>query len=168
MTITTLPPVDFGREGSGSDWKIINDGVMGGLSAGTVVLTDTTALFTGHISLANNGGFSSLRSPFAQMDLSNFSTVRIRYRSQGQPFSFILETSQIWFQPYYKYQFAGAEDDWQTVTMNLSEFRETRIGRETGKFLLQNQLANIIRIGFINGGKYESNFELEIDYIVFE
>lgn len=102
------------------------------------------------------------------MDLSTFETVTIRFRSQGQPFAFVLETSRVWYEPSYRYQFAAADDDWKTVTMNLSEFKETRIGRETGQRISKNQLGDVIRLGFINAGKYESEFVLEIDYITFE
>ncbi|MDP5171985.1 MAG: CIA30 family protein [Bacteroidia bacterium] len=162
------PTFDFGLGKSGADWLIINDGVMGGLSQGRVSLTDSSLLYSGRISLKNNGGFSSLRSRFSPMDLSTFETVTIRFRSQGQPFAFVLETSRVWYEPSYRYQFAAADDDWKTVTMNLSEFKETRIGRETGQRISKNQLGDVIRLGFINAGKYESEFVLEIDYITFE
>ncbi len=92
----------------------------------------------------------------------------IRFRSEGQPFAFVLETSRVWYQPSFRYQFATAQDEWKTVTMNLAEFKETRVGRETGQTISENQLEEVIRMGFINAGKYESDFELEIDYIVFE
>lgn len=168
LALTNLPTVDFGNGKSGSDWQIINDGVMGGLSEGKAVLTDSSLLYSGRISLDNNGGFSSLRSRFGDMDLSGFETVSIRFRSEGQPFAFVLETSRVWYQPSYRYKFATAQDEWKTVTMPLSEFKETRIGRETGAKISDGQLGEVIRMGFINTGKYESDFELEIDYIVFE
>lgn len=168
FAMTNLPSVDFGNGKSGSTWQIINDGVMGGLSEGTAILTDSSLYYSGRISLDNNGGFSSLRSRFGAMDLSEYETVTIRFRSEGQPFAFVLETSRVWYQPSYRYKFATAGDEWKTATMPLSEFKETRIGRETGAKISDGQLGEVIRMGFINTGKYESEFELEIDYIVFE
>lgn len=168
LAMTNLPSVDFGHDKSGADWQIINDGVMGGLSEGKAVFTDSSLCYSGSISLDNNGGFSSLRSRFGAMDLSEYETVSIRFRSEGQPFAFVLETSRVWYQPSFRYQFATAQDEWKTVTMNLAEFKETRVGRETGQTISENQLEEVIRMGFINAGKYESDFELEIDYIVFE
>ena len=57
---------DFGTKNSAAsrDWRVINDGVMGGLSQGRALLTEESILFEGEISLENNGGFSSLKSPF--------------------------------------------------------------------------------------------------------
>ena len=47
--------VDF-IEGEGVLWSIVNDGVMGGRSTSKISLTDErTALFTGFVSLENNG-----------------------------------------------------------------------------------------------------------------
>jgi hypothetical protein len=41
-------------------WRITNDSVMGGKSAGHFILQQNYALFSGNISLENNGGFSSV------------------------------------------------------------------------------------------------------------
>ena len=46
-------------------WRIVNDGVMGGLSSSDLELTkDRTAIFSGFVSLDNNGGFASVRATF--------------------------------------------------------------------------------------------------------
>lgn len=166
--MNSLPDIDFGRDKQGSDWQIINDGVMGGLSEGEAILTENSLVYSGNISLQNNGGFSSLRSRFDRFNLSDYETVTIRFKSKGQPFAFVLETSRVWYEPSYRYQFATADDDWKTVKMDLPEFKETRIGRETGAKISEDQLGDVIRMGFINSGKYESEFKLEIEYIVFE
>jgi len=47
-----------------SAWRIVNDGVMGGLSASRVSRTGDALRFAGEISLRNNGGFASIRRPF--------------------------------------------------------------------------------------------------------
>ena len=44
-------------------WNSVNDGVMGGVSKGGVSRTEQgTMLFSGELSLANNGGFASIRT----------------------------------------------------------------------------------------------------------
>ncbi len=54
--------VDFGEHNS-LRWQVVNDGVMGGLSRGSVKVTEGhTLLFAGETSLRNNGGFSSIRT----------------------------------------------------------------------------------------------------------
>ncbi len=49
---------------SNDKWRIVNDAVMGGLSSSTVSINNEgKILFSGNVSLDNNGGFASLRSP---------------------------------------------------------------------------------------------------------
>lgn len=44
-------------------WTTVNDPVMGGASTSTVAAGDGGLVFSGNVSLANNGGFASARSP---------------------------------------------------------------------------------------------------------
>jgi hypothetical protein len=65
---TTEPPVsaplfDFGSGTPADGWGVVNDTVMGGVSSGQLALTDGVLVFTGDLSLDNNGGFASIRSP---------------------------------------------------------------------------------------------------------
>jgi len=58
---------DFNKPGTIETWRAIDDRVMGGISqSGLVTVTeqsDTMAAFRGSVSLENNGGFCSVRSP---------------------------------------------------------------------------------------------------------
>ena len=52
-------------------WGVVDDGVMGGLSRGKLAYTEQgTLVFSGDLSLENNGGFSSLRTGDLDLDLS--------------------------------------------------------------------------------------------------
>ena len=77
--------IDF-AEPESARWTIVNDGVMGGRSSSDVELTgDNTALFSGFLSLENNGGFASVRGRFPMLDLSDYAaTAEIErlFRSQ--------------------------------------------------------------------------------------
>jgi len=56
---------DFTKESNIQNWSVVNDGVMGGLSKGNFSVNDKgDGFFTGHVSLENNGGFSSVRYNF--------------------------------------------------------------------------------------------------------
>ena len=44
-------------------WSVVNDTVMGGVSSGQLTMDDGMMVFTGELSLDNNGGFASVRSP---------------------------------------------------------------------------------------------------------
>ena len=54
QSVTEFEPAETGK----FDWKVINDGVMGGLSKGNLEFTErNTMKFSGSLSLKNNGGF---------------------------------------------------------------------------------------------------------------
>ena len=55
--------VDFDDAGEVAAWRTVNDPVMGGLSTSQVGFGDGGMVFSGTISLENNGGFASARGP---------------------------------------------------------------------------------------------------------
>lgn len=160
--------IDFGEKTGGLNWRVLSDNVMGGLSNGRIQFTENTIRFTGDVSLENNGGFCSIRSEWQNMDLSKFEKVKIRFRSKGQAFALTLEKDQRWYMPYFKKEFTTNSEEWQEVTMDLSEFEEYRIGRTTGSKASKDDLSKMLRMGIVSNSKKASEFELEIDYITFE
>ena len=51
------------RADAGRQWQTVNDGVMGGRSDGRIKINENKKMeFYGTLSLANNGGFASVRS----------------------------------------------------------------------------------------------------------
>lgn len=55
--------VDLDDAGKVAGWTTVNDPVMGGTSTSTITFGDGGLVFSGNISLENNGGFASVRSP---------------------------------------------------------------------------------------------------------
>ena len=55
--------VDLDDAGAVATWTTVNDPVMGGLSTSSVTFGNGGLVFSGSISLENNGGFASARSP---------------------------------------------------------------------------------------------------------
>ena len=168
MNAPTATKLDFGKEKFGSDWRIINDGVMGGLSQGEASLTNNSVIFKGRVSLENNGGFSSFRSPYASIDLSKFTSVKMRVRTNGSKFGFTLSTDTRFYIPNYKKVFSTEAGKWEVFTFKLRDFDQYRIGRATGQKIPEEYLSKIIRMGFITNFKEEKDFTLEIDYLEFE
>lgn len=166
---TSYKHYDFGRSNGGDyDWRVIVDGVMGGRSQGELTVTDHNLIFSGTISLENNGGFASLKSPFGKYDLAGCNTVSVRFRSSGQRFYFTLENHRRFYMPNYKHLLAEIPTgEWQTVEIPLNTFAEYRMGDPTGSGVSRQILSNIIRLGFINADKQAGEFKLEIDQIEF-
>ena len=61
----------FEKPDSERSWTSVNDGVMGGISRGGFKRTEQkTLLFSGELSLENNGGFASIRTKPRTLNLA--------------------------------------------------------------------------------------------------
>ena len=75
------------------DWRVVDDGVMGGLSQGKREIgKDGILRFFGTLSLENNGGFSSLRTGTVKLDLSGAEGVMLRVKGDGRTYQVRLST----------------------------------------------------------------------------
>ena len=166
MIMATSLVLDFGEDTT-KDWRVVNDGVMGGLSQGTVSYVDDIMHFEGTLSLENNGGFSSIRGPLKNYDLSSFEKVTIRFRGNGGTFGLRLKTDEPYYMPYFKMNFLPT-DEWQTMTFDLRDFPQWRLNDLTGSKADTESLSKIIRLGIIKSDKKVGPFELDVDYIKFE
>jgi hypothetical protein len=172
LTILLLPTtpglkIDFSQQSQVEDWVIINDGVMGGKSESSVSLNPDKIVFSGVISLENNGGFASLRSPVENHDLSNYSKAKIKFRSYGRTFSLMLESSLIFYEPVFKYDIQSKNEEWAEIEIDLSDFKEYRLSQFTGNNAHPGALEDILRIGIILFDKKDGPFKLEIEYLEF-
>ena len=59
----TVVLIDFNDASAVAAWTTVNDPVMGGRSTSEVTFGDGSLVFSGTISLENNGGFASARGP---------------------------------------------------------------------------------------------------------
>jgi NADH dehydrogenase [ubiquinone] 1 alpha subcomplex assembly factor 1 len=154
--------------GRTADWAILSDNVMGGKSEATIAYLNTAVMVKGTVSLKNRGGFVSIKSPWGTKDLSSFKTVKITFKSTGQQYAFTLENSYRWYEPAYKHHFSASQvDTWETVSLNLDDFTEERIGNPTGNKVSKSILENILRLGISTDEKREGPFQLEIASIEF-
>lgn len=62
-TVSQRPLFDFADASTADGWRVVNDTVMGGVSSGELQWSDGELVFDGELSLDNNGGFASIRSP---------------------------------------------------------------------------------------------------------
>ena len=97
MTATTGGPVfDFRRAGTADGWRVTNDTVMGGVSNGELAWTDGVLQFTGELSLANGGGFASVRSPEIDpqraVDWASGAGPRVQVEGDGRTWTVELRT----------------------------------------------------------------------------
>lgn len=151
-----------------SDWIMLTDNVMGGITTSKLVYNENSMLLSGNISLENYGGFSSVKTRFRDFDLSEYKGLRIRVKSFNQKFAFTLEDSKNWTMPNYKTEILNSKDNtWEIATIYFKDFKEYQIGEPTGSELNLSKLKNIVRLGIITNEKKEGPFSLEVDFIEF-
>ncbi len=161
--------IEFGKSANRtSNWTILSDNVMGGISDGQLEYGNTSVTLKGNVSLKNRGGFVSIKSNFGKIDLSSYKTVKITFRSTNQKYAFTLENSRRWYEPAYKHEFTAKEiNKWETVSMDLDNFMEEIIGKPTGNKANSSITRSILRIGISTNEKREGPFQLEIESIEF-
>jgi len=160
---TTL--FDFGTLQNMNDWLIVNDGVMGGLSQSSFVLTqNNSALFSGNVTLENNGGFASVRTRPMQFGLDGYKGIQIRVKGDGKKYQFRVQTNNRFDGISYQFKFETQKDQWQTISIPFDECVPVFRGR-----LLRNiepiSPNDIQQVGFLISDGQTGEFELEILWI---
>lgn len=96
-TTTSGPLFDFVTPTSADGWRVTNDTVMGGESSGELTWSDGALIFVGDLSLANGGGFASIRSPAIEAPIAlNWGArtgIRLQVDGDGRTWSLELRTA---------------------------------------------------------------------------
>jgi len=145
-------------------WQIVNDDVMGGVSRGTFQLTNGLALFTGHVSLENSGGFASVRSQPADHDLTGCDALLIRARGDGRRYKCTVRTTRNLDGVMYQLPFTAAKGRWDEYRLPLRQFVPTFRGRVLGGEPALDP-ASVTSVGVLISDKQEGPFQLEIAWI---
>lgn len=117
--------VDFARPDPPA-WIVVNDGVMGGVSSSSMQITDVgTGVFSGHLSLENNGGFASVRTAIPASGLSSFAGLVLRVRGDGRRYQVRLRTDDRFDGIAYRAEFHTIADTWITVAVPFADFVPT-------------------------------------------
>jgi Complex I intermediate-associated protein 30 (CIA30) len=154
--------MDF-AEKSGK-WRIINDGVMGGLSSSRFRIVKRVAVFEGDVSLENNGGFASVRSEPGKHDLSEAEGILIRVRGDGKRYAFRMRTTGAFDGISYEARFKTVAGEWKTIQLPFKAFRPVFRGRLIRDAApLDPKL--IKTFGILISDKQAGKFRLEIDWI---
>ena len=105
-------------------WGAVDDVVMGGVSDSRLQLADGTAIFTGTVSVANNGGFASVRTRNFDrpLDLTGYDGIELRVRGDGQRYKFIARSQAQWDGTGYSRSFDTVFNTWTTVRIPFDHF----------------------------------------------
>ena len=75
--------MDFSTGVVPRSWAAVDDVVMGGVSRSSLEPGDGAAVFAGHLSLDQGGGFASVRGPVADSDFSACAGIELRAKGDG-------------------------------------------------------------------------------------
>jgi NADH dehydrogenase [ubiquinone] 1 alpha subcomplex assembly factor 1 len=154
----------FNNPESARQWQTVNDGVMGGRSDGSIRINEFKNLeFFGTLSLANNGGFASVRSRGSALSLRNGDSISVNVRGDGREYTLNLYTPARRMAFSYRATFQTKKNEWIEVNVPLSRFVATSFGRVVSNSPLNP--GQVTGIGVFLGDKKPGPFKLEIDSI---
>ena len=161
----TLLIADFKNKGDISEWYVVDDGVMGGLSQGTFTSTDLgNALYTGIVRTENNGGFSSVRYGFSTKGVSKYEFVTLRIKGDGKSYQFRIKEDRS--QRYSYITTFKTSGGWETIKLPLATFYPSFRGYSLNKPNFYSD--KIEEIAILIGNKTKESFSLEIESIYLE
>lgn len=153
---------NFNSSADIQNWRIVDDVVMGGRSSGNFTLSkDGHGLFSGTISLENNGGFSSVRYPMNNMPVDNNGTIRILLKGDGKTYQFRVKHDR-------RYEYAYIQEfettgNWQEIEIPLGELYPVYRGRRMNRANFDYN--TIEELAFLIGNGKPQTFRLLIDKI---
>ena len=159
---------EFSGADSAKEWQTVNDGVMGGVSDGRFKIIDAKTMeFFGTLSLANNGGFASVRTKPKNLGIEQGDTLVAKVRGDGREYMLNLYPNRQRVAYSYRAAIQTKKDQWIEVKIPLDTFEATSFGR-----IVTNagavKPAEINSIGFMLGDKKAGPFKLEIEWIKVE
>ncbi len=147
------------------EWQIVNDGVMGGLSKSTLILSDGGhGKFSGHITLDNNGGFASIQLNTRIKVEEDKKFIILRVKGDGKRYEFRLKNDYSKPQSYV-HQFTTS-GEWENIKLEINKFYPTFRGRQLN--IPNFNFESIEQLSFLIANKQEEDFELLIDWIGLE
>lgn len=157
--------MSFSGEAGEPRWVAVNDGVMGGLSQGGPRVADGQLIFSGTLSLQNNGGFSSIRTTGRSFDLRDRQAMILRVKGDGRTYQLRLATDATVRGSSVSYgaDFPTTAGQWTEARIPFDTLVPTFRGEQLSGPRLD--LAKVEEIGILIGDKREGAFSLAVDWI---
>jgi len=161
----SLPGVEiFSFQRDETSWYTVDDDVMGGVSSSNVDTLDSEFLrFFGTMSLDINGGFSSVRSSWTEIDLSEYDGLLLRVSGDGKIYRLRIRSATAGSEISYNALFETNSDAWGVVFVPFESMVPTYRG-----FIMDFDdldTASNGSFGFMLSDKQPGEFDLIIDWI---
>lgn len=152
---------EFADAGEAS-WLVVNDGVMGGRSAGYVAVADGALHFTGTL-VTQGGGFTSVRAP-SVVDLTGHVGLELRVRGSGRQFELEVDDGlRVYGRRVSRRAPFPTSAEWTTVRVPFSALRSTIFGRAVAAPPVDR--SRICGVGLYMVDGKDGLFRVDVDYI---
>ena len=157
----TLSLFEFDRD-TDLNWSVVNDGVMGGRSAGFVAIEAGTLRFTGTL-VTQGGGFTSVRAR-RDADLSDATGLELLVRGSGRQFEIEVDDGLLYFgrSVSRRTSFPSAAE-WTLIRVPFSSLQSSIFGQRVN--VAPINLSRIVGVGIYIADGQDGDFSLEIDHI---
>ena len=165
MTPTTSVLFDFSDPSSATGWFNQNDTVMGGVSDSASAWVDGHLVFSGNLSLDNNGGFTSTFGPINEQLpalMSGANAIVVTARGDSQTYLMQIRNND---NTRYIQRFTTVADIEQSYILPIADFVSVdwRLSPIAGAAPMD--IANVVQIGFYLLDKQVGPFEIAISSI---
>lgn len=148
-------------------WQINNDTVMGGVSQSQIKQNQQQELlFTGNVSLDNNGGFASTESHLRH-NISSASALTIAVKGDGKVYQLRLKTPKLSYGEAYFANFTTQAGMLTKHTFTVEDFTVSFRGRTVSNPPALS-LMDVDRVGFLVAQKQQGPFAIELHSIAFD
>lgn len=160
----TIPLFSFDAPESVAGWRAIDDAVMGGVSSSAIsYVPKGGAVFSGAVSLANNGGFASVRSPsFALRGAGGGFLLSVR--GDGKRYKFSVRTDAAFDGVSYQATFQPPPGEWVVVRFAATDFLPKWRGRIVNNAPPLDP-ARAQQLGLLIADRQAGTFRLEVGAI---
>ncbi|MDT0583996.1 CIA30 family protein [Brumicola blandensis] len=172
-TTKRVSQILFQSENDIAAWRRVNDSVMGGVSRSSMTNEGQYGVFSGTLSLDNNGGFASVRrlwTPTEKVPNTELGTkgkLTLKVKGDGQYYQLRFRTNRYLDGVSYASGFQTKANEVTEHSFDLNDFVPVWRGRQ-----LRNVEAlaweDIVQIGIMITQKQEGPFKLMIDSVSLE
>ncbi len=147
-----------------SEWASIDDRVMGGISQSEMREVDGHYVFSGTVSLENNGGFASVRSAISLANVKDDALVKLRIKGDGRRYQLRFRTTTRLDGVAYAVAFDTVENEVNVLSFRLREFVPVWRGRSVQQAPML-KWRDVTQLGFMITDKQQGQFALEVQEV---
>ena len=149
--------LDFSRPEVIRALRVVNDGVMGGVSTSRLASVAGAMVFEGHLSLENNGGFASFRGTARLPD--GCAAVLLTVRGDGRRYKLTLKLDDGPGTALYQAAF-DAPHEWRTLRFEPTDFTASFRGRPVAAPVVR--FADVQLVGLLSADRQSGAFRIEL------